>query len=193
MPGRNSWCCPHCSKQLPWKNEPCGGLYNGATATSCRQCGKPANKSCNLWGTNGKDGGKWKPWNPDKPPSSSPTSRSPAQTAANEKRKMDNLRKEKELAEKRLQESKLREQKLRDAAKQPGGATAAPPAAAAANTSVASGTNQAATAPEGAAVKAEMDELEARVRKWDGFLKSGGSDPVATSCPEGGAPSCPLL
>ena len=53
---------PICSAKEPFKSEPCGGLYNGATAAACRICYKPATKKCTRYGTNGKDGGKWAPW-----------------------------------------------------------------------------------------------------------------------------------
>ena len=67
-PGRNSWRCPHCSKKEPFKSEPWGGYFNGAQACQCKQCGFTATKNCTRYGTNGKDGGKWAPWDPSNPP-----------------------------------------------------------------------------------------------------------------------------
>ena len=63
-PTKFSWRCPHCSKKAPWKDEPCGGHYNGASATVCKQCPFVPNKrnAPPRWGTDGTDGGKWEPW-----------------------------------------------------------------------------------------------------------------------------------
>ena len=58
---------PHCSKREPCKGE--GGKYKNAQKVECSICGKAPNKSYNLWGTDGTDGGKWKPWESGKPPS----------------------------------------------------------------------------------------------------------------------------
>jgi hypothetical protein len=84
-PGKFSWCCPHCSKKDPYKAD--GGCWNGAQSEACRCCSKAPNGSYKRWGTNGKDGGKWKTWDKDSPSSDPPPSvRSPKQAAANDAR-----------------------------------------------------------------------------------------------------------
>ena len=54
---------------------------------ACKVCGKEPNKNYKRWGTNGKDGGNWKKWDPNNPASDPPPSqRSSKQAAANDAR-----------------------------------------------------------------------------------------------------------
>ena len=197
-PNRYSWRCPHCSKQEPWKSEPCGGYYNGASATECKQCPfVPTKRNAPpRYGTNGNDGGKWAPWNPDAQPSR-PAARSvpgalPPQPTAKQ------AARDKKLAAVEKENEKLRAQNKKLAAAPaaapatapataatPGGATAAPATAAAAaaaaaagsaaspspDLSAASGTNQAAT------VRQDLNKLDSQIKIKERHIKDEPDEP----------------
>lgn len=94
-PGRRAWGCTVCCKD---KKKPTDTFYNNATRMECKQCGSKPNTRCLLFGDG--DGGtreKWKKDNgvpPVSPAPKSPSTRPPAQQAANDKRAADKLKKE---------------------------------------------------------------------------------------------------
>ena len=158
-PGPFAWRCPNCSSREPFKAD--GGLWNGAQATCCRICSYAAKaKTCTRYGTNGKNGGKWAPWddnNPPKPPNkpAAPAPRVPGQTP-------DVVKKRATAAEKKNAALEKENKQLKEAAKQTGGAPAATaaPAPGAGTTpidTIASGSSQADT------LKADITAIDAKI------------------------------
>ena len=134
-PGPFNWGCQSCGGRDPYKANKHPGCWNGAQSMSCRGCQKAPSSKCVRFGTNGKDGGKWKKWDPDNPPkarpkSSTPTPRIPGVQTPDQKRM------EKQLADAKKKQSEQAQLIKQLQAKQP----AAAPAAAAAATAAANGT-----------------------------------------------------
>ena len=57
--GRQSWKCPHCSKEDRFAQATDEGKWNNAQKLQCTICLKTPNGRCILWGDGlGKNGGK---------------------------------------------------------------------------------------------------------------------------------------
>ena len=92
--GRRCWRCNgECSKNPKFTQASDRGKWNNAFEPQCTECGYKPNPSCMLWGDGlGVNGGKWKKDNHIAPSSSSqptPSKRTLAQQAANDKRAAD--------------------------------------------------------------------------------------------------------
>ena len=136
-PGPLAWKCVPCSRIPAFRDGPLGAYWVGQSHAICNraECSYAPKKGAKSYDGTLHPG-------PAAAPSSSPSQRTPAVAA---KQREADLQKKLDAADK---ENK----RLRDAAKQPGGATAAPAAPAAVDSTVASGSCQASTPPDGAAI-----------------------------------------